>query len=254
MFRKTIIQSLAVILLVAAACQSDPVPVVLVSKDYDNRFAEWLPMAGRQCKPVNMYTVSADSIAYYLSMADGIIISGGPDVNPAIYGKASETDRCESIDDRRDSLELRMIRYAIEKKIPLLGICRGHQILNVANKGSLIIDIPSDYDTTIIHRKGGDHMVKIVEGTLLSDLIAPDSGLVNSSHHQAVENLAPGYRASAFARDGIIEAIEPVDPDGHPFILGVQWHPETLIRESENHPFSLPILLRFVEEVNKVSQ
>ena len=116
-----------------------------------------------------------------------------------------------------------------------------------------IIDIPSDYDTTIIHRKGGDHMVRIVEGTLLSALIDPDSGLVNSSHHQAVENLAPGYRATAFARDGIIEAIEPVDPDGHPFILGVQWHPETLIRESENHPFSLPILLRFVEEAHKVS-
>jgi putative glutamine amidotransferase len=186
-------------------------------------------------------------------MADGIIISGGPDVNPGIYGKAQEKDRCESIDNRRDSLELRMIKYAIENKIPLLGICRGHQILNVANKGSLIIDIPSDYDTTIIHRRGGDHMVKIVEGTLLSELITPDSGLVNSSHHQAVETLAPGYRATAFARDGIIEAIEPVEPDGHPFILGVQWHPETLIRESENHPFSLPILLRFVEEVHKVS-
>ena len=189
MFRKAIIQVLAVILLVAAACQSGPTSMVLVSKDYDNRFAEWLPMAGRQCNPVNMYTVSTDSIDYYLSMADGIIISGGPDVNPVIYGKASETERCESIDNRRDSLELRMISYAMENNIPLLGICRGHQIVNVANKGSLIIDIPSDYDTTVIHRKGGDHMVKIVEGTLLSDLIVPDSGFVNSSHHQAVEDL-----------------------------------------------------------------
>jgi putative glutamine amidotransferase len=254
MFRKAIIHLLAAILLIAAACQSGPIPLVLISKDYDSRFAEWLPMAGRKCKPVNMYTVSTDSITYYLSVADGMIISGGPDVNPAIYGKASETDRCESIDNRRDSLELRMIRYAIENKIPLLGICRGQQILNVANKGSLIIDIPADYGTTVIHRNGGDHMVRIVEGTLLSDLIVPDSGLVNSSHHQAVENLAPGYRAAAFAPDGIIEAIEPVDLDGHPFILGVQWHPETLIRESENHPFSLPILLRFTEEVDKVSR
>jgi putative glutamine amidotransferase len=252
MFRKAIIQLLAVILLVAGACQSPgPVPVVLVSKDYDNRFAEWLPMAGRPSKPVNMYTVCDDSIVYYLSMADGIIISGGPDVNPALYGKASETDRCENIDNRRDSLELSMIRYAMEYDIPLLGICRGHQILNVANKGSLIIDIPSDYDTTIIHRKGSDHMVRIIEGTLLSDLLVPDSGLVNSSHHQAVENLAPGFRVAAIAPDGIIEAIEPVDRDGHPFILGVQWHPETLVQESENHPFSLPILNRFMEEVYK---
>jgi putative glutamine amidotransferase len=76
--------------------------------------------------------------------------------------------------------------------------------------------------------------------------------MVNSSHHQAVENLAPGYRASAFAPDGIIEAIEPFDLNGHPFILGIQWHPETLIRESATHPFSLPILLRFIEEVHKV--
>ena len=69
----------------------------------------------------------------------------------------------------------------------------------------------------------------------------------------ATREFAPGYRASAFARDGIIEAIEPVDLDGHPFILGVQWHPETLVRESENHPFSLPILLSFMEEVHEVS-
>jgi len=254
MFRKTTIQVLAAILLLAAGCQSGPTNLVLVSKDYDNRFAEWLPMAGRKCTPVNMYTVSSDSIEYYLSKANGIIISGGPDVNPAIYGKASETDRCESIDNRRDSLELRMIRYAMDNNIPLLGICRGHQILNVAQQGSLIIDIPSDYDTIIVHRRGGDHMVRIIEGTLLSDLILPDSGLVNSSHHQAVEVLAPGYRASAFAPDGIIEAIEPVDLDGHPFILGVQWHPETLIRQSEEHPFSLPILLRFMEEVGEVSR
>lgn len=253
MFRKAIIQLLAATLLIVAACQSHPTSLVLVSKDYDNRFEEWLPMAGIKCKSVNMYTVSTDSIKYYLSKADGIVISGGPDVNPVIYGKASETDRCESIDNRRDSLELRMIGYAIENNIPLLGICRGHQILNVAQKGSLIIDIPSDFDTTVIHRQGDDHMVRIIEGSLLSELILPDSGLVNSSHHQAVDELAPGYRATAFAPDGIIEAIEPVDPDGHPFILGVQWHPETLVRQSENHPFSRPILLRFMEEVRKVS-
>jgi putative glutamine amidotransferase len=249
-----VLQFTGLILLLAGACQSGPAPVVLVSKDYDNRFAEWLPMTGRPCLTVNMYTVSADSIATYLSMADGIIISGGPDVNPAWFGKASEAERCENIDNRRDSLEIRMIRYAMDHNIPLLGICRGHQILNVANKGSLIIDIPTDYDTTILHRSGAEHMVRIMEGTLLSTLILPDSGWVNSSHHQAVEEIAPGFRASAFAPDGIIEAIEPVDLKGHPFILGVQWHPETLVRKSENHPFSLPILLRFMEEVRNVAR
>ena len=254
MFRKSLLPFIAAILLLAAACQSDPVPVVLVSKDYDHRFQEWLPMAGRPCTVVSMYTVSRDSIPHYLSMADGIIISGGPDVNPDLFGKAYETERCENIDDRRDSLELRMIRHAMENNIPLLGICRGHQILNVANRGSLIIDIPTDYDTSIVHRSGGPHMVRIVAGTLLSELVIPDSGLVNSSHHQAVENLAPGFRASAFAPDGIIEAIEPINLDGHPFILGVQWHPETLARKYRDHPFSFPILLRFVEEVFETAE
>ena len=254
MFRKYFFPFISAVLILAGACRSDQDPVVLVSKDYDNRFAEWLPMSGRSCLTVNMYKVRADSILHYLSMAGGIIISGGPDVNPGLYGKASETARCENIDNRRDSLEIMLIRYAMENNIPLLGICRGHQMLNVANKGSLIIDIPTDYDTTIIHRRGGDHMVRIMEGTLLSALIHPDSGLVNSSHHQAVEHLAPGFRASALAPDGIIEAIEPVDLKGHPFIVGVQWHPETLVRDSENHPFSLPILLRFMDEVDNVAR
>ncbi len=242
------------ILLFAVACQSRPVTVVLVSKDYDNRFEEWLPMAGRPCLTVNMYQASADSTDYYLSMADGIIISGGPDINPEWFGKAYETERCENIDNRRDSLELRMIRYAMDHNLPLLGICRGHQILNVANKGSLIIDIPTDYDTSITHRGGGGHMVRIAEGSMLSEMILPDSGFVNSSHHQAVDQLAPGFRASAFAPDGIVEAIEPVDQKGHPFILGVQWHPETLARDSANHLFSLPILLRFMEKARSVKR
>lgn len=255
MFRKkSVLPLIGVILLLAGACQSGHVPVILVSKDYDNRFVQWLPMAGRPCLVVSMYAVSADSIAYYLSKADGIIISGGPDVNPAWYGKVSETERCENIDNRRDSLEIRMIRYAMDHDIPLLGICRGQQMLNVANNGSLIIDIPTDHDTTIMHRGDGEHLVRVIEGTLLSELILPDSGFVNSSHHQAVEHLAPGFRASAYAPDGIIEAIEPVDLMEHSFILGVQWHPETLVRESKDHPFSRPILLRFMEEACSVKR
>lgn len=146
-----------------------------------------------------------------------------------------------------------MIRYAMENDIPLLCICRGHQILNVANLGSLIIDIPADFDTTILHRTDGKHMVRVVEATLLSEIVGAESGLVNSRHHQAVELIAPGFRASAFAPDGIIEAIEPVDPGGHPFILGLQWHPESLILESDSE-FSLPIAIRFMKEVHKVKR
>lgn len=251
MFRNSILHVLTLILLLAGACQSpEPKPIILVSKEYENRFKNWLAQADSTIERINMYTVGRDSIDHYLSLADGMIISGGPDINPALYGKESELARCGPIDHRRDTLELNMIRYAMQNGIPLLCICRGHQILNVANQGSLIIDIPVDYDTAIIHRTEGKHMVHIVEGTLLSEIIEPDSGLINSRHHQAVERIAPGFRAVAFAPDGIIEAIEPADAVKYSFILGLQWHPESMIEEPGN-PFSFPVAARFMEEIHK---
>jgi len=250
MFRKSVIFSLIIILFFTGSCQEDnQEPLILVSKESGNTFMNWMARADNAIKRINMYNVPADSIACYLSLSDGIIISGGPDINPEIYGKGSELERCGPIDHRRDTLEILMIRYAIENDIPLLCICRGHQILNAANKGTLIIDIPSDYDTIIAHRQEGKHMVDVVEGTLLSEIIGLDRGLINSRHHQAVEMVAPGFRASAFAPDGIIEAIEPVDRGEHPFILGLQWHPEYMIRESDS-PFTLPIAHSFMEAVH----
>jgi len=250
MFRKSVIFSLIIILLFTGSCQKhNQEPLILVSKESGNTFMNWLARDDNTIKRINMYNVSADSIAWYLSLSDGIIISGGPDINPEIYGKGSELERCGPIDHRRDTLELIMIRYAIENDIPLLCICRGHQILNAANKGTLIIDIPTDYDTIIAHRQEGKHMVDLVEGTLLSEIIGLDRGLINSRHHQALELVAPGFRASAFAPDGIIEAIEPVDRSEHPFILGLQWHPEYMIRESDS-PFTLPIAHSFMEAVH----
>jgi len=251
MFRKSVIFSFIIILLFSGSCQKqNQEPIILVSKESGNTFMNWLARADNTVQRINMYNLPADSIAFYLSLSDGIIISGGPDINPGIYGKGSELERCGPIDHRRDTLELTMIRYAIENDIPLLCICRGHQILNAANKGTLIIDIPTDYDTIIAHRQEGKHIVKVVEGTLLSEIIGPDRGLVNSRHHQAVEMLAPGFLASALAADGIIEAIEPVDRTEHPFILGLQWHPEYMIRESDS-PFALPIAYSFMDAVHK---
>jgi len=250
MWRKYSILLLAVFLLLCTACQvSKEKSLLLVSKDYDNRFGYWPAMGDTTVKMVSLYHASPDSLDYYLSVASGIIISGGPDINPAYYGKEEETERCGKLDLRRDSLELSMINYAMENNIPLLCICRGEQILNVANKGSLIIDVPTDFDTTVNHSTGHKHMVRIVEGTLLSEIVGYDSGIVNTSHHQAVEIIAPGFRASAYAADGLIEAIEPVRGNSHPFILGVQWHPETMIRESQS-PFTVAIAEKFMEAVH----
>lgn len=251
MIRKIWLAPVLALVLLATSCKQCPdPPVILVSREYGNVMLNWLSRVDNTIERISMYTVSNDSINYFLEKADGIIISGGPDVNPALYGQGSELERCGPIDYRRDTLELKMISYAIDHDIPLLCICRGHQILNVAEGGSLIIDIPSDHDTIILHRQEGKHMVRVVEGTNLASIVGCDSGLVNSRHHQAVKTIAPGYLASAYASDGIIEAIEPAEPGGHPFILGLQWHPESMIRESDS-PFTLPIAIRFMDAVDK---
>ena len=251
MYPKSVLRFLLLLLLLGAACSPPRTePTVLVSREYGNRFQNWLSAAGSSVRRIDMYRVGNDSIGYYLEQSDGIIISGGPDIDPAIYGKADETGRCGEIDHRRDSLELVMIAYALRNGIPLLGICRGNQLLNAALGGTLIIDIATDYDTLIEHRSEGMHPVRIVEGTLLQEITGIDSGMVNSRHHQAVERLAPGLRASAYTPDGIIEAIEPVDTEGHSFMLGLQWHPESMIEHS-NSPLTLAVVQRFMQEVRR---
>jgi putative glutamine amidotransferase len=232
-----------------SGCRHNSAYTILISKLYTTNFNDWLMQVDDDLDLIDMYQVSRDSIEYFLMHASGIIISGGPDVNPALYGEEDEILKCEEIDYRRDTLEINMIRYAIENKIPMLCICRGLQILNVANGGTLIPDIPSDYDTIIQHRGGtSKHWVNLTEKTLLNDICSTTGDTVNSYHHQAVRDIASAYRAVAFAEDGIIEAIELKDISSHPFILGVQWHPEAM---DNSHPLSGPIAERFINEAIK---
>ena len=237
------------VVLILSGCQRHAAPCILISKEYTANFHKWLTQVDRRLDLIDMYQVSDDSIEYFLMKSCGIIISGGPDVNPALYGKEDEIGKCEEIDYRRDTLEIRMIRYAMENGIPLLCICRGCQILNVANGGTLIPDIPSDYDTIITHRGGTSrHWVNITEGTLLYEICQTRGDTVNSYHHQAVKDIAPLFRAVAFAEDSLIEAIELADTSQHPFILGLQWHPEAM---ELTNPLSGPIAERFIKETKK---
>ena len=237
------------------------VPVVLVSKDFKNTHEKWLSNStgNYNFKCVNMYAVkSKDSVNLLLKKADGIIISGGEDVNPGLYGKQNELNRCGTINPHRDSLEQKMIKFAVKNKIPLLGICRGHQMLNVTEGGSLIIDIPTDVGSKYLHRdsrkaKEGKstavyHEIYIKRNTFLYNIVKVDSGNGYSNHHQAVEKIAPDFNVSAFAKDKVVEAIEPVDTLLHPFILGVQWHPEAM---DTKNPLSGTIGRKFM---NKVTQ
>jgi putative glutamine amidotransferase len=172
---------------------------------------------------------------------DGVLLTGGPDVRPALYG-ADTTHETVEINDTRDAYELPLAKAAMESKLPVLAICRGVQVMNVAAGGTLIQDLPSDRPGSLNHSLTESttaiaHDVTVTPGSRLATALATQlTGdgrvAVNSRHHQAIGNVAPGFAVSAVAPDGTIEAIEAAaGPDG--FCVGVQWHPENFWQTGE---------------------
>ena len=181
---------------------------------------------------------STDRPADVIATVDGVLLPGGGDVRPSIYGEAAHPT-FEAAEAGRDDYELELARRALEADLPLLAICRGVQVLNVACGGSLVQDIPDQVGTMLNHTLREPphaiaHDVWIADGSLLEKLMAErlesDTCPVNSRHHQAPMALGKGLVASATAPDGVIEAIE--DPAKR-FCLGVQWHPENFYRTGE---------------------
>lgn len=170
----------------------------------------------------------AENAAAVMVALDGLVLAGGADCDPSIWGEEPHP-KCEPMDPRRQSNDLALARAAHDQKVPALGVCLGLQIMNVANGGTLMQDIDSEMKTEIRH--GSDpsdrarHDIAIESGTQLASILGAGTFNVNSSHHQAVRNVAKGFRVTAYAPDGIVEGLE--DPR-HPFYLGVQWHPEDM--------------------------
>jgi putative glutamine amidotransferase len=169
-----------------------------------------------------------------LAAADGLLLSGGGDVNPGLYGESLHPN-ANPPDDDRDATEIALVTKARAEGIPTLAICRGIQTVNVALGGSLLQDIPSQLDTDILHdaregRKSRTHEVILEPGSRLSVAAGATRITVNSLHHQAVARLAPGLRATGHAPDGIIEGIES---DGEWWMIGVQWHPEEMLEAED---------------------
>lgn len=169
----------------------------------------------------------------WTSAIDGLLLSGGVDVDPALYGEMVVNSTVE-VDSIRDSAELPMVRDAMNKGLPVLAICRGIQTMNVALGGSLYQDLPSQRPSTICHRQPGSrdvttHSVSLEAGARLTDICGSREFAVNSFHHQAIRDTAPGLIVTAHAEDGVIEAVEL---PGERFVIGVQWHPEELVDSS----------------------
>ncbi|GIW55173.1 MAG: gamma-glutamyl-gamma-aminobutyrate hydrolase [Nitrospiraceae bacterium] len=168
---------------------------------------------------------------------DGVLLTGsGPDLPPSLYGERQRY-KFRVMSRQRSEFELEMARLAAERAVPLLGICGGMQTINVALGGSLFQDIPSQIPRALPHRQAKpatalSHPVTVQPGSLLRRIVRRDRIRVNSSHHQSVKQLAPSLTASAVAPDGVIEAIESPH---HPFLLGLQWHPEFLFDRHHIH-------------------
>jgi len=165
---------------------------------------------------------------------DGFVLSGGGDVDPALYGGHLDAT-VHSIDPERDAFECALIPLVLQADKPLLAICRGAQILNVALGGSLYEDIPSALPAALRHdwypnipRDYLAHTVEIEPGSRLAEILGTRKLRTNSLHHQAIRQPAPGLEVVAYAEDGVIEAVEL---PGKRFAIGVQWHPECLPNE-----------------------
>jgi putative glutamine amidotransferase len=183
-----------------------------------------------------------DALPDALDKVDGVLLTGGADIDPVRYGEAERHDTVE-IDAHRDEYEIGLTRFALDRDLPILAICRGVQLLNVVAGGTLLQDIPTSLPESLTHRrpkparvkKTRAHDVALVPGTRLAGLLegaARRAGhvAVNSRHHQSVKEVAPGFVVSATAPDGIVEAIERA---GRGFCVGVQWHPENYWRTGE---------------------
>lgn len=176
-----------------------------------------------------------DAIPEYVEMMDGLIIAGGEDYPPEFYGEEPVGDTLKLLKGGRSEFDLKILGAALEKDIPILGICAGEQAINIYFGGTLIQHIPAAIPEALNHMKPNpphevSHDVSIVAGTLLSKCVGVDRYGVNSAHHQAVNVVGKGLVVNARAPDGIIEGVEH---PGYKFCLGVEWHPEFELNEDK---------------------
>lgn len=187
--------------------------------------------------------------AEYLPLLHGLLVPGGEDVTPALYGE-DPLRQVTFMNEEKDRMELALIRGAVDRGMPVFGICRGIQLLNVCFGGTLYQDLPAQYPGVLGHaqdmaiRGQLTHRVTLEPDSLLEKLLGGEPLSVNSYHHQAVRTPAPGFTVTARAADGVIEGVEDLERN----LYAVQWHPEDLV---ESHPRFRPLFRHLVERAEQ---
>ncbi len=198
-------------------------------------------------------TKNESSQSRFIDLIDGLLISGGGfDIDPKLYGEEPHP-KLGKIQPDRTEFEIKLFKSAVEKRMPVFGICGGHQLINVYFGGTLYQDIPSQYSDKINHKQSTPsdipyHKIEIHPSTRLSRIAGINSTMVNSTHHQSVKKIGSGLKISAVAEDGVIEAIES---NGDGFIVGVQWHPERIYNKDS---CSKNIFTEFIKEADRFSR
>jgi putative glutamine amidotransferase len=244
-------------------------PLILVSPAIEKRGAEFhdrsislsepylRALIGAGAVPMIMpTTASRELVAECVRRADGVLLTGGEDIDPALYGNGIPTRLRRTVaitpdGGERDLRELMVIDEVFRQRKPLLAVCRGHQLLNVALGGALVVDIPSQVPGALNHRRMDKrnavvHEVQLTEGSVLAKITGRRALGVNSTHHQGVARAAGPLHVAAHSEDGIVESMQLKPEAAHllPFLLSVQFHPERL---ADRHPEHQAILRAFTQ-------
>lgn len=204
---------------------------------------------------IDVVTISAEqNNADQLSGCDALVLSGGVDIYPAFYGGSEDYPGAPAQwKKERDIFEIAAVETALDEHLPILGICRGLQLLNIIHKGSLHQHLVTEaLVQSHIGNPDKQHAVNVAEESLLYQLTGTERSETNSAHHQAIDKLGEGLMINCRADDGTIEGIEWKDKTNKPFMLAVQWHPERMFRmHLENTPLSRQLRASFIDEIRK---